>query len=454
MLLAADAAGQILRPFVVVVGAALLLGVASLVWRVTRRLPDVDADPRAVLQRPDRFVASLRARRYVRGLVSIPSLLIVAVSFGAPAAAVAILLSNELGDGWAADNAWWVAGGAGVLLVGARIASTISEQKAVRYADERLQAVLRRCWTDERSLVDAWGRRHGLERADALDFTAGLDTTPLLLEGEEADYANVLRGSVAGARTTFLHLTQLGNFRDRKVRFEDDDGVQPAFRWYTCVHMKRRPRDLLMTMRPRRPDRPYCGLNDVRLGVIGDAWRASASDGSARPGLAEAADDSGSALAAIERMVAAGKLSPRVLELKRAWDSADKKQRKALSDEINREVAAWRADNPGGFAHFVDLMRSMTSGGWRKVELESVAFNQRYELRTKDADNLEVVGIFDPVLIVELTDRVGADLFVEVHNDNLLVALPGRFIEQSKLDELLATADHLGSEIDRSPMPA
>jgi hypothetical protein len=158
----------------------------------------------------------------------------------------------------------------------------------------------------------------------------------------------------------------------------------------------------------------------------------------------------------MSRLVDSGWLPPRTLELMGEWEDADDERRKSLIDEMRREAVAWkeREGAPRGFGAMFDMVRAMRDTGWREVRLESVAFNERYRLRTKDLDDMEVVGIFDPVLIVEMTDRVAGDVLVEVDGDNLLVAVAGRILDEGELDGLLATAEHLGRHLDESPMPA
>jgi hypothetical protein len=456
--LLADAGTSLARSLglylLVFVGLPLLIAAISLAWRLRRRLPDVDGDPQAVLEHPGRFVESVGARRFVRELLAPLPLIAVAVSFVAPALAIQVLVGDsplQQDEGtvsWITRNLWWIAGLFGVLLIGRWAAADIASRRARRYANSRLQAALRQCWRRERSLIASWGRQHGLSPIERLGFTQGLDTTPILLEGTRCDYANALRGPLEGSTATFFHLTQLGDFAGRPPPGENE-ASEPAFRWLTCVHVKRRPRDLVMTLRPRRPHAPPCGLNEVPLEAVGEAWRSSSGD--AALDVASPADEEGPRVEVLERLVAAGQLPPRALELRREWDAAAPEERKRLRREISREILGWRA---GDRAAALELGRALSDRGWRSIRLESVAFNERYELRTKDRDDLEVVGIFDPAFIVEVTEQLRTDVFVEIHDANLLVAIPGRVLDEEILDELLVTADHLGRHVDESPLPA
>lgn len=404
---------------------------------------NAEGEPRFELDRPDRFLEGLRDARYSLELRSKTSLSLMAASFFGPAVLVAAMTASL------AVGA--VAGLFGLVLVGRRVAGEIAEGRAKTWASARLRDALREHWLSERPVVADWGRRHGLDPIDSAGFMVGLDTPPILLEGREADYANVLRGPVGGATATFFHLTQLGSFPGRPASHGHDD--VPAFRWLTCVHTKRRPRDLVMTLHPREPATPPCGLNQVPLSAVGDAWRSSPARDRERRGVAEI----GAAQAQFfERMVAAGWFPPRALELMRDMEAAEGERRKQLEEQIRQEMVAWRQrrGRPGGLGGMLELLRAMKGPEWREVTTESVAFNERYRLRTMDLDDLEVMGIFDPVLIVQMTESLPTPLFVEVHDENLIVARPGRILDPDELDELLTTADRLGRQLDDSPAPA
>jgi hypothetical protein len=102
----------------------------------------------------------------------------------------------------------------------------------------------------------------------------------------------------------------------------------------------------------------------------------------------------------LRRLVESGRLSPRALELWREWDGADDERRQQPGEQIRQEIGATqaaRAARAQVVRELLDVMSATSDRGWREVKLESVTFNQRYRLRTKKPDDLEVVGIFDPV---------------------------------------------------------
>jgi hypothetical protein len=82
----------------------------------------------------------------------------------------------------------------------------------------------------------------------------------------------------------------------------------------------------------------------------------------------------------------------------------------------------------------------------RHVELESIAFHQRYSLEADHhADAVAVRGVFTPTMIVWLTERQGADLFIELRTTVLTVAAPGHLVSASSLEALIAAARRLAT---------
>ena len=398
-------------------------------------------EPPFDLEHPDEFHAEVRERQLERELRSPRSVAVYAATFVGGMLLAGVLLDAGL-------LAWLLAGGFAAALAGQPLVRKLSEARAARHAEQRLRAALQEHWRREREWVNEWGASRGLVALDDAGFTAPLDTTPILLEGARADYANVLRGQVGDGTATFFHLTQIGEFPGASR-----EGL-PAFRWLTCVHMKRRRRDLLMTLHPRFVKMPPCGLNRVPINLLGDAWRSPNADGTT-PDRTTEEDPRGAATLA--RMVDAGILPPSTLEHMRELEHAEgDDRRRALLEQIEREGAAWRGRTGArqGMGAMVDLMRAVRDKGWREVKLESIAFNERYLLRTKEVDDLGVVTVFDPALIVEMTEAVSAVVLVEMHYDNLVIAAPGRLLETQLLDELLRTAEQLGRHVDEAPAPA
>jgi hypothetical protein len=85
---------------------------------------------------------------------------------------------------------------------------------------------------------------------------------------------------------------------------------------------------------------------------------------------------------------------------------------------------------------------------WTAVELESVAFNERYHLLTlAGQDQGWVRELFSPELIAWLTDRAPAGLSFELNEGHLAIAQPGPPAGDGAIDGLIAAAQELRTRI-------
>ena len=436
------------------IGLPLVIAIVVGIVRIGRSVPPIDTEPATVLQRPGRTYSVIKARRFARELGSPAVLAIVVGSFVVPAAAVWYATRNahpNLSGSWATIFEYLplIAGTVG-LLFGRWPATDVAEGRARRYAADRVRAALSATWAQERTLLDRWGGRRGLVPA-AVGRTVPR-STPLLRECIDLDCANVLAGSVGAIPSTVFHLTQLGDYGLGPAGGEDV--APPSFRWFTCVVMKPDQRDLAFTLRPRKV-KLQCPLNELAPGVVGEAWRQSPATPEKRPPPPEQPGlPDERAQEVIGRMIAAGQLPPQLVELQRRAEKADAKQREEIGREAGALVRRWREERGiGGARAAIGAFKALRGDGFRDVELESVEFNKRYRLRVRDPDNLEIVAIFDPALIVEATGMLD-EMFVELENDVMLVAVPSRLLDAERLDRLLAYAGALAWHIDRSPRPA
>ncbi len=101
----------------------------------------------------------------------------------------------------------------------------------------------------------------------------------------------------------------------------------------------------------------------------------------------------------------------------------------------------------GSVSHLTFHPRSAIDRGWfdradsaltanRVVELESMELHRRYKLEVRDAvSDVDVRQIFEPTFIVWCTDH--KDVFFELENGELLVAVKHHLDEQAPLDALL-----------------
>jgi hypothetical protein len=101
----------------------------------------------------------------------------------------------------------------------------------------------------------------------------------------------------------------------------------------------------------------------------------------------------------------------------------------------------------GAISHMTLHPRSVVDRGWfdradsamtanRVVELESMELNRRYKLEVRDAvEDIHVRQVFEPSFMVWCTDQ--DDVFFELENGELLVAVKRHLDEQAPLDALL-----------------
>ena len=84
----------------------------------------------------------------------------------------------------------------------------------------------------------------------------------------------------------------------------------------------------------------------------------------------------------------------------------------------------------------------------RHVELESVELHDAYALEVADdADDVAVRRAFSPALIVDLVERGGRPLAIELHGRTLTVAAPGRLLADDDLDALLAITRRVAGQL-------
>lgn len=119
--------------------------------------------------------------------------------------------------------------------------------------------------------------------------------------------------------------------------------------------------------------------------------------------------------------------------------------------ETNHPYTVVRLDGvPGTIAHMTLHPRSIIDRGWldradsaltanRVVELESIELNRRYKLEVRDeVSDVDVRQIFEPSFMVWCCDQ--KDVFFELENGELLVAVKHHLDEQKPLDALLDTS--------------
>jgi hypothetical protein len=99
-----------------------------------------------------------------------------------------------------------------------------------------------------------------------------------------------------------------------------------------------------------------------------------------------------------------------------------------------------------GLLHGDDWLRDSR---FRRVELESIAFNERYDLLcAPDQDELALRELFSPTLVDWLATHPLEPGF-ELRGGVLVTWLPGHVEEAGKLDFFLQAAEHLGQAADR-----
>ena len=108
--------------------------------------------------------------------------------------------------------------------------------------------------------------------------------------------------------------------------------------------------------------------------------------------------------------------------------------------------------------------RSIIDRGWfdgadsaltadRVVELESMELHKRYKLEVRDdVSDVAVRQVFEPSFIVWCTDQ--KDVFFELENGELLVAVKRHLDDQAPLDALLDRSRVVLARLAASPAPA
>jgi hypothetical protein len=102
---------------------------------------------------------------------------------------------------------------------------------------------------------------------------------------------------------------------------------------------------------------------------------------------------------------------------------------------------------PGEISHLTLHPRSVIDRGWfdradsaltdnRVIELESIELNRRYKIEVRDSvEDMHVRQVFEPSFMVWCTDQ--KDVFFELENGELLIAVKQHLDEQEPLDALL-----------------
>jgi hypothetical protein len=118
----------------------------------------------------------------------------------------------------------------------------------------------------------------------------------------------------------------------------------------------------------------------------------------------------------------------------------------------------------GSIEHMTLHPRSVIDRGWldradsaltsnRVVELESMELHKRYKLEVRDSvPDVAVRQVFEPSFIVWCTDQ--KDVFFELENGELLVAVKHHLDEQAPLDALLDRSRAVLARLAASPAPA
>jgi hypothetical protein len=137
--------------------------------------------------------------------------------------------------------------------------------------------------------------------------------------------------------------------------------------------------------------------------------------------------------------------------------------------ETDHPFTVARVDGVGGsISHLTFHPRGALDRGWldradsaltsnRVVELESMDLHRRYKLEVRDAvADADVRQVFEPSFIVWCTDQ--KDVFFELEDGELLVAVKRHLAEQAPLDALLAQSRVVlarlaaaSAPVDRSP---
>jgi hypothetical protein len=118
----------------------------------------------------------------------------------------------------------------------------------------------------------------------------------------------------------------------------------------------------------------------------------------------------------------------------------------------------------GSIEHLTLHPRSIIDRGWldradsaltsnRVVELESMELHKRYKLEVRDGvPDVAVRQVFEPSFIVWCTDQ--KDVFFELENGELLVAVKHHLDEQAPLDALLAQSGAVLTRLVAASAPA
>jgi hypothetical protein len=133
--------------------------------------------------------------------------------------------------------------------------------------------------------------------------------------------------------------------------------------------------------------------------------------------------------------------------------------------ESNHPFTVVRVDGvPGPITHMTLHPRSIIDRGWldradsaltpnRVVELESMELNRRYKLEVRDSvSDVDVRQVFEPSFMVWCTDQ--GNVFFELENGELLVAVKHHLCEQAPLDALLDQSRVVLARIAAASAPA
>lgn len=336
------------------------------------------------------------------------------------------------------------------LLLGRHWVRSYAERVAEREATARLRGALATYWAVERATADDWAATRGLTPVADPDFSEAADATATLSDCVQQSFGPVFQGEVGGRRGTVFGLIQYGDYGSR-------NDERPELRSFTGVHLERRGAPLSLTLHPRKPSCPRCGLDELALTFYGDAWRPQPllPDNDERGFVQPGADD---AAAIARKAVDEHGLPPVFIELAREaanardghGDPAALEQQLAAA---RTQLAAWATargvadDAPHGLR---DLWRLARGPRWKDLETESIDFDERYRVRVRGDDPTRAVRILEPSLIVALTDVGGAEAWYELDGDNLVVLTPGRALDHETLDWLLRAAQAFADRVERA----